>query len=115
MILVTGGIASGKRTYVRSLGYDESQMSSLIASDAPVLVGLEELLRAGELLQTDLRALRDKDVVVCCEVGQGVVPMDARERAWRERVGRACAVLARDATRVVRMVCGIPLVIKEEQ
>ncbi len=115
MILVTGGIASGKRTYVRSLGYAESQMSSHVASEAPVLVGLEELLREGEPTEADLRALMSKDVVVCCEVGQGVVPMEGQERVWRERVGRTCTALAQDATRVVRMVCGIPVVIKEER
>ena len=115
MILVTGGIASGKRTYVRSLGYSDSQMSSRVADEASVLIGLEELLRAGDPSKSDLDALMAKDVVVCCEVGMGVVPMDARERAWRERVGRTCAVWARDATRVVRMVCGIPMVIKGER
>ena len=108
MILVTGGIASGKRTYVRSLGYDDGQMDKRLAGDAPVLVGLEELLRAGELGETDTDALARK-------VGQGVVPMEAEERVWRERVGRTCASLAQRASKVVRMVCGIPLVIKEER
>ncbi|MBR3225991.1 MAG: bifunctional adenosylcobinamide kinase/adenosylcobinamide-phosphate guanylyltransferase [Atopobiaceae bacterium] len=115
MILVTGGIASGKRTYVRSLGYDDGQMDKRLAGDACVLVGLEELLRAGELGEADVDALARKDVVVCCEVGQGVVPMEAEERVWRERVGRTCASLAQRASKVVRMVCGIPLVIKEER
>jgi adenosylcobinamide kinase/adenosylcobinamide-phosphate guanylyltransferase len=43
----------------------------------------------------------------------GVVPMDAWERIWRERVGRTCGKLASQATRVVRMVCGIPTIIKD--
>ena len=43
----------------------------------------------------------------------GVVPMDAGERIWRERVGRTCSMLASQATRVVRMVCGIPTIIKD--
>ena len=112
MILVLGGIASGKRTYVASLGYDESQMSDSIASSAPVLCGLQDMLREGPLSEEELEALQRKEVVVCCEVGQGVVPLDPSDRAWRELVGRTCARLARHV-RVVRMVCGIPVTIKE--
>lgn len=109
MILVIGGIASGKRTYVRSLGYTDEQMSPELAADAPVLLALEELLHHGPLSEQDMQAVLAKDVVVCCEVGSGVVPIDADERTWRELVGRTCAKLATEAEQVVRMVCGIPL------
>lgn len=102
MILVTGGIASGKRTYVQSLGYADEQ----------VVYGLEELLREGPLAQEDLDSIAQAEVVVCCEVGLGVVPVDARERAWRELVGRTCCELAERADTIVRMVCGIPVHIK---
>lgn len=114
MILVIGGIASGKRTYVRSLGYDDAQMDSDPSSDRPVLLELDELLRAGALDSQTTKALLRKDVIVCCEVGQGVVPMDAGERAWRELVGRTCALFAEQAEKVVRLVCGIPVVIKDD-
>lgn len=113
MLLVIGGIASGKRTYVRSLGYADEQMACELDSDAPVLCGLEECLRAGALDDERLERVASKEVVVCCEVGLGVVPMDADERAWRELVGRTCCMLSARAGRVVRMVCGIPVTIKE--
>lgn len=112
MVLVIGGIASGKRTYVRSLGYADDQMDGSITSGRPVLCGLEETLRSGALDDVSLERLLSKEVVICCEVGSGVVPMDAGERAWRELVGRTCAELAERAGRVVRMVCGIPVVMK---
>lgn len=113
MILVVGGMASGKRTYVRSLGYADAQIGTSIMSPEPVLYGLEECLRERGLTRAELEALASKDVVTCCEVGQGVVPMDVSDRAWQERVGRTCCELAEHTHKVVRMVCGIPVCIKE--
>lgn len=51
-------------------------------------------------------------VVVANEVGAGVVPVDASERAFREAVGRALCVVARESCQVTRVVCGIPARIK---
>ena len=111
-MLVTGGIASGKRTYVRALGYANEQMDGCLDAPCPVLLDLDELLRAGDLDERDWERLLCKEVVVCHEVGMGVVPMDAADRAWRERVGATCARLAREASEVVRVVCGIPVFLK---
>lgn len=114
MILVVGGLASGKRTYLHSLGYNDALIGQSIGSNAPALYGLEEILRKGPLGKEELDSLMHKDVVVCCEVGLGVVPTDASERAWRELVGRTCCQLAEQASMVVRMVCGIPVTIRRE-
>lgn len=113
MILVVGGIASGKRSYVRSLGYRDAELSEQLDSEAPVLLHLEGLLREGPLDEAGWARVREKQVVCCLEVGLGVVPIDPAERAWRERVGRTCAELAAEAERVVRMVCGIAVTIAE--
>ena len=115
MILVIGGIASGKHTYVRSRGYDEVDFSGDPSSSAPVVEGLDELLRGGPLDDRSRMQVLAKEVVICCEVGSGVVPIDAGERAWRERVGRTCGELAASATEVVRMVCGIPVTLYPER
>ena len=115
MVLVVGGIASGKRSYARALGFSDAQMGTQLYDGRPVLCSLEELLRQGELDASGLADVMRRDVVLCCEVGMGVVPLDADQRAWRERVGRSCNELAAQATRVVRMVCGIPVVLKEEE
>ena len=112
MILVVGGMASGKRTYVAGLGYEKRQFADAILDDSPVIFNVQDLLREHELDEELLAGLCAKDIVICTEVGLGVVPVEAEQAAWRERVGRACSELACHATSVVRMVCGIPVVLK---
>ena len=112
MILVVGGIASGKRTYIEGLGYTAADFDEGKLGSAPVLYALEELLREGPLGDAQFEDLCAKDVVACTEMGTGVVPLDADERAWRERVGRTVNRLAERADSVVRLVCGIPTTLK---
>ena len=80
MILVVGGRGAGKRAFVeKQLGYAPRQISDDPAEETPVLYALEAL----EPLPP-LEALLRREVVVCQEVGCGVVPMDRRERDRRE-------------------------------
>lgn len=46
-------------------------------------------------------------VVISDEVGNGIVPMDAFEREYRERLGRMLVEIAAKAERVERVICGI--------
>ena len=51
-------------------------------------------------------------VIVANEVGAGIVPMTAEDRAFREAVGRALCIIAQQAQQVTRVVCGIGVRIK---
>ena len=51
-------------------------------------------------------------VIAANEVGAGVVPLLAEDRAFREAVGRALCVIAQEAEQVTRCVCGIGVRIK---
>lgn len=51
-------------------------------------------------------------VVTANEVGAGVVPMEAADRAFREAVGRALCIIAQESVQVTRCVCGIGVRIK---
>lgn len=51
-------------------------------------------------------------VVIAHEVGAGVVPIEAQDRAFREAVGRALCVIAQESRQVTRCVCGIGVRIK---
>ena len=114
MILVVGGTASGKRAYVENvLGYRTSEMSVGVIDSKPVVTDLQDLVAASPGKYLDfLPALLDKAVVVVCETGSGVVPVDRAQRVAREETGRLCILLAERAERVVRLVCGVPTVIK---
>ena len=115
MIFVIGGLASGKRNYVKNeFGYSEGDIADAVLDERPVLYNLQDLVSV-RLDETDslLTALLNKQVVICNEVGSGVVPIDRMERQTREATGRVCVALAEKAEKVVRVYCGIPNIIKE--
>lgn len=45
--------------------------------------------------------------VISDEIGNGIVPMDPFERAWREKTGRELICLAAEAETVIRVMAGI--------
>ena len=113
MILILGGAASGKRTYLESLGYGPEDIADGVLDERTVLYGLEKLVAADtEGAEAMLPALLEKEAVACCEVGSGVIPIQYEQRRAREATGRLCVLLAAHADKVVRLVAGIPTVIK---
>ena len=120
MILIVGGIASGKKTYAEQNGLLEGVVfdaraaeASLVAlEEATVVLHVEELVRLGELPEGAFEALQGKVVITYTEVGSGVIPLTWEDRQFRERAGALGARLAAEAQRVVRMVCGIPVELK---
>jgi adenosyl cobinamide kinase/adenosyl cobinamide phosphate guanylyltransferase len=114
VILIVGGLASGKRNYVKKeFGFSDADMADAALDGRPVLFNLQKLVAAGtEDGDTLLPALLSKKVVICNEVGSGVVPVDKTERAVRESTGRLCVDLAERAEKVIRLCCGIPTVLK---
>lgn len=101
MIFITGPLYSGKRTFANAL------LGTRIAE-------VQDLAKDAD----DLEKLADKlaayDIVIATEVGGGVVPVDAGERAAREAAGRLACLLASRAQCVVQMFCGIPTILKGE-
>ena len=63
----------------------------------------------------DIQTFLDKNkdcVIISDEIGNGIVPMDAFEREYRETTGRILIELADRADEVVRVICGIQQRIK---
>lgn len=108
MILVIGGLGAGKRRFVAAeLGYGDEDMADGMLDHRPVLLNLHTMKPLPDLTQ-----LGKKAVVVCNEVGCGIVPIDPEERAHREAVGRLCCALAQEAQAVYRVSCGLPMRLK---
>ena len=104
-VYVTGSMASGKREYVlNTLGIPETEAAFEV----------QELLR--EKPDMDVAALAEKlssyQAITQTDVGAGVIPLSASDREWREKAGRLACLLAARADIVVRMVCGVPIIVK---
>ncbi len=114
MILVIGGLAAGKRTYVKeAYGYTDDEMADGLLNDKPVIFNLQDLVKADPAgPQALIPTLCQKEVVICNEVGSGIVPMAKEDRNMREATGRLCILLAKEAKKVIRIVCGLPVVLK---
>jgi len=104
MMFITGPLYSGKRTFARRFGGRCAVDVQNAAAKAETPEALEKLAEE----------LAEYDIVIATEVGGGVVPMDAGERAAREAAGRLACLLAARADCVVQMFCGIPTVLKGE-
>lgn len=109
MIFIFGPLYSGKR----------AAAADLLHCPAEELAGravwdVQECAAGAD----DLEALADElsryDAVIATETGGGIVPADPAERAAREAVGRLNCLLAERASAVVRVFCGIPVVIRGE-
>ena len=105
-VYVTGPMASGKREYVLdTLGIPVSEAAFEV----------QEFLR--ERSDLDVADLAEQlscfKAITQTEVGAGVIPLAASDREWRERAGRLACLLASQADIVVRMVCGVPVKVKD--
>ena len=121
MELYIGGTAQGKKAYVTQVrGIEESriwdnfemwfreklQKSRVESVNEQPTQNHPESLSPEEECLAYLKAHPDT-VLICDEVGNGIVPLDPFEREYRERLGRLLCEIAADAERVERIVCGI--------
>lgn len=122
MKLVIGGYAQGKLKHVLKTYHVETYTvcDGVIPKKTESLDGTvilnhfhnwvkERILRGGcpeEEILTFLESHKDC-IIISDEIGNGIVPIDAGEREYRERVGRMLTELAKRAEEVERIICGI--------
>ena len=94
----------------------ESQYPGFAHPERICVTDVQELVGKNSMTAEELEALADKlaafRVVISCEVGGGVIPLDRGERIWRENAGRLACLLADRADRVILVHCGIGICIK---
>lgn len=116
MILVVGGAYQGKMDYVKT-HYPEDYLlvpNYHLEIKKQLEQGKDPMEEAKRFVLDSSRLNSDKRdmIIVCDEVGSGVVPMEAFDRQYREMTGRVCCYFAREATEVVRVIAGIGTKIK---
>lgn len=132
MKLVIGGRAQGKLNYVLQhmtdenyqiydgVFPDEGELFNLTKKNEWLIVNrfhkwVNKELKENRNPEEELEAFLKKGVrfvIISDEIGNGIVPVDAFERDYRERTGRMLITLASQADEVVRVICGIGQTIK---
>lgn len=132
MKLVIGGRAQGKLNYVLQhmtdekyqiydgVFPDEGELFNLTKKNEWLIVNhfhkwVNKELKENRNPEEELEAFLKKGVrfvIISDEIGNGIVPVDAFERDYRERTGRMLITLASQADEVVRILCGIGQKIK---
>ena len=113
MILMVGGAGQGMFPCAQALfGFRPEDA----APGGPVWdsfhLAVRECLRRGEDTAALVEQAAQKELILCQEVGCGIVPLEPFERDWREQTGRICTRLAAASRKVYRVILGIGKEIK---
>ncbi|MCD7821219.1 MAG: bifunctional adenosylcobinamide kinase/adenosylcobinamide-phosphate guanylyltransferase [Clostridiales bacterium] len=122
MRLIIGGAGQGKLSYaLRTYQFTPADVAETFSAARTARVfdrfhaAVRAALDAGEdsqRLTEELLEANPDIVILCDEVGCGVIPVQREERVWRETVGRLCCDLAEQAESVERVFCGLPMRLK---
>lgn len=118
MVLIFGGAFQGKLDYARE-NFPISTVCDCSDGKTPdftkdAIYGIEKFVlrcaREGSEAADFFRKHRtewQEKVLIISDVSQGIVPMDATLRAFREMNGRLMLYLAGEAEQIIRVFCGI--------
>lgn len=127
MKLVIGGTAQGKLEYVL-LKHDvqknmvwhgvlpnDRELNGNIVIINHLHQWIKNCMVSGGCPEDEIMSFLDCNedcIIICDEIGNGIVPIDPFEREYRERTGRILVQLAMRAEEVERIICGIGQKIK---
>lgn len=122
MVLVVGGAYQGKLEYVKkefNLTNDDIVNGALInldnMSNGKCLYNFHKLIERlnNENINIDNFMENHKfSIIISNEIGCGVIPIDKKNRDLVELVGRNLCNLAKKANKVIKISCGLPIIIK---
>lgn len=123
MIMVTGGAYQGKTDFVKSYygceitdgekcNFNNVFTNQCVNNFQMLIKRLiddnQDVISFTEKLCND----NPNIIVIMNEIGCGIIPLEKKDRIWREQVGRAGCIIAEKSETVIRLMCGIPLIIK---
>ena len=138
MHLITGGVYQGKLEYAKNkynIGDKEildcgdftfeelkTKLFKRKSKKIKMINGLEKFsllcvqnaVEAKELFEKNIDKFADK-YLIAADISEGIVPLDKEMRDLREMHGRLLMYLAKEATTVTRIFCGLPQVLKDGQ
>lgn len=126
MVFIIGGAFQGKMEYaLKNYGLNENDIykssdindifNAGLITDYHLIIKKMMSDNIDPVEMTKRVCIDNKNaVIIMDEIGCGIIPVDKSEREWRENTGRCGCILSRNAEKVIRIICGIPIVLKEK-
>jgi len=111
MILIIGGAYQGKLEYAKQNFGASDDGIIFNGFHNFVLEQLEKGVDSLKYIKENVNMLKDK-IIISDDIFCGVVPVTAKERLWRETLGRVLTYLSNEADEVHRIFCGLGVRIK---
>lgn len=92
--------------YIKRLTYKEGAAYNTTVDDTITTDTTAKTMPAAEIIN-DIYEVNPDIILICDEVGGGIVPLKKEDRIYRETVGRALCCAVKKSDRVERVMCGI--------
>lgn len=93
-------------TYKESAAYNTTVDDTITTDDTITADTTAKTMPAAEIIN-DIYEANPDIILICDEVGGGIVPLKKEDRIYRETVGRALCCAVKKSDRVERVMCGI--------
>ena len=93
-------------TYKEGAAYNTTVDDTITADDTITVDTTAKTMPAAEIIN-DIYEANPDIILICDEVGGGIVPLKKEDRIYREAVGRALCCAVKKSDRVERVMCGI--------
>ena len=93
-------------TYKEGAAYNTTVDDIITADDTITVDTTAKTMSAAEIIN-DIYEANPDIILICDEVGGGIVPLKKEDRIYRETVGRALCCAVKKSDRVERVMCGI--------
>ena len=98
--------------YIKRLIYKEGDayntaVDDIITADDTITADTTANIMPATEIINDIYEANPDIILICDEVGGGIVPLKKEDRIYREAVGRALCCAVKKSDRVERVMCGI--------